>query len=271
VRSCLSCRALAPEGAAACPACGAALPTARFRLAPTTPEDAVAPPPSAPAPAPAQAPTAPRAPAPLLRGPTVPTARQAPPPNAARAAAPAPVVALAALSKVPRRTLVMVGAVAVVLMLLGGGSYYAFSAEARYPEGYLLEAKEMPTGMQNAQLPSFVLSELGVKETPGAVNARTLAEFESDDGIRPEEGWLQVIGASRNSVDVLLFAFRFADKGDADAWVAEARGECSGRGSLLRDRTIVVLVLPESSEDASAAERVAQKVQAKASRLASVC
>lgn len=226
------------------------MPIARFRLNPTTTEE-VAPPP-------ARAP--PAAPSPPAK------------PDPARASAPSPAAGLAALSKLPQRRLLVVGGALLVAFLLVGGSYYALSAEARYPEGYLLEDDEMPSGLRNSDLPPVALGVLGVKETPGEMSESALGNFETDSGVRPEEGWLQAFGASRSDLQAILFAFRFESRGDADEWIGEAREECdSGDGLLLRAGTVVVLVVPESDDNADAMRRVANAVEDKAPKLEFVC
>lgn len=251
VRTCPSCRGHAAEGATRCPHCAAALPAMRFRLAPTTPEGAL--PPSAPAPAP------PRAPAPA--------------PARASASATSALVDRLPPRLREHRVFVAAGIVLVLLLAAVGGGVYATSAEARYPEGYLLEEKELPAGVRNAQLPSFVLAELGVDETPGQIDPAQLEQFETDAGLRPAEGWLQVLGASSASPDVFLFAFRFDSREDAGEWLNEARDTCleNDGGRLFQDRSVVVLLAADSDEDLPVLAKVAAALQDESPRLARVC
>lgn len=166
----------------------------------------------------------------------------------------------------PRRAAVF--AVVVALLLLGGGTaaYVELSAEARYPDRYLVQENEMPTGLRTSAIPAEARMALGIEENPGRLSEQMLERLSASDA-RPVDGYAQLLGGT--SAEVVVFALRFDTREDAQRWTATAADDCPD--GLLRDRTIVLLVMGEGSRGEAQAERVRDVLEDKSPRLQAAC
>lgn len=166
----------------------------------------------------------------------------------------------------------MAAIVLAALVVLGGGTaaYLELAPTGKYPERYLLEEDEMPAGLRLLSLPDQAKAELGVSSNPGEMKKAKLADFESDSGVRPAEGWLEVFGSGGFSFDAALFAFRFSSVGDAETWVQESLSECGANALAYRWGNVVVLIASESGNTEPAA-KVAAALKEKTPRLERAC
>lgn len=211
----------------------------RFNLDPRAPPTARPPPP--------RAPTTPTASA------TAPRPFSAPPPFGAAirpdgASAPDPTAPAAAPAAPPaarrRRTMYLVAAIVAVLLVGGGVAIYA-ATDLTYPNKYVLDDDEMPSGVSNARMSRGDLADAGMEKNPGAMDEE---QFKSDYPTRnqPEEAHSQVLQTSAGRVVVL--SLRYADEDTARAAAAEARALCSFAGAAaLRDGDVLLLVVGDDT------------------------
>lgn len=228
-----------------------ALVSGRFRLDPRAPEpDRYVPPP--PTPLQARAAVAP------------PPAAPAPPPP------PAPVAAAATTSPTRRRVLV-VGAIVVAILLVGGAVAVFVATALGYPDKYVLEGNERPSGMTDARLSQDEMDDLGITSNPGEIDkARLQDEFETNDGRSPDQGNAQVLQAG--SGRVVILALKYQDEEQARDATSQLRALCSfANGAVLRDADVRVAIVPDEGASRSDVRAVAAALLEKTSALEAVC
>lgn len=218
-----------------------ALVSGRFRLDPRDAEPVRAP-----------------APAPL------PVARPAPPRPPPPAPAPAPAAGKS-------RRMLLVGAAAAALLLLGGAVAVYVATTPGYPDDYVLARGEYPSGMSLARLSADDMDQLGIRRNPGEIDAAELDSYETDDGVRPERGYAQVIETADGG-RVVALALAYPSEDDVQERAREARALCSfASAAVLRDGKILVLIIPEDGASRTAVRAVTAALRDKTSDLAPVC
>lgn len=198
-----------------------------------------------------------------------------PPPQARPATDPAPRVAPAP-PETPRagRKALMLAAIVVVLLLVGGAVAIYAAGAFGFPSKYVLDAGERPAGMANARLTAAELDELGIEENPGELSAEDIEDWEHDLGREDghaKEANIQVLSTSSGG-RVLVFAARYANEDDARAASGDLRAVCSfASGAVLRDGSVVVTVLPDDGATRIDVRAVAGALREKTSDLRAIC
>lgn len=215
----------------------------------------------------------PRAPAPERAIPPPPTL---PKPAAAPPAAPRPIAPVAAASPAPtakpRRKVLIVAAVVIGLLLVGGAVAVFVATSMGYPDAYTLSPSEYPSGMTTAPLRQSDRDN-GLEDNPGpidmdAMDPRVADRLETDDGDRPlAHGQILSAGGSRISI----LALKYGDAGAAQEAGENAKAICTFlSGAVMRDGAVLVVIMPESP-NTSQVRAVANALDAKTPDLARVC
>lgn len=240
-----------------------ALVSGRFKLDPRAPEPArPATPPLAP----------PRGSAPSsTRAPPSPSPSTPPPPSSR----------LPPPSAKPTRTnrKMLVIAAAVVALLLVGGAIAVFVATVLgYPDKYVLERDEMPSGMSNARLTSTELRDAGMSGNPGEIDWQDseFADAFSQAGLDdPERAHGQVLAAGASKIVVL--ALKYPDADAAQSAAQSMRQICSFgsvgglQAMVMRDDDVLVIVISEDGASRAQVQAVGSALREKASGLERSC
>ena len=248
----------------------------RFQLDPRAkaPERPAPPPPG---PRPASPPADPGAPPAEPLAPLRPAAAPPPPPLGPSPPAGSSAAAAGAGSWL-RRHRVLAMALLGLVLLSGGAAATLYAMELppfEYPRRYLLEGSEIPARMQLGEVPDAVEQEFGVRENPGRVDEDDLDAFTFQNRLpEPDDAWGQSLRPTSTSGDVLVFALRFSDEKKANQWSSLASISCStggGKGAILKDGDVVVVVMADGDQGAPWATRVVNKLKEEAPDLRTVC
>ncbi|HEX2022840.1 MAG TPA: hypothetical protein VHH36_08995, partial [Candidatus Thermoplasmatota archaeon] len=162
-------------------------------------------------------------------------------------------------------------AVVAGVLLLGGvvavGAMYALDVGPfAFPERYLLEEDEYPSGMRKASLDAWDAEDFGVTSNPGQVADAKLDELPLQPP--PDEAWMQGLETTRGGQVVAVAAAQFASEDDAKGAITRLRAGCSfgiADGIVgMRDGDVVVVVMGKGAEAETYVAQVAKAIQRKA-------
>lgn len=205
-----------------------------------------------------------------------PASPPAPPPSTVRAAPSAPGSRPPTASK--NRRVLVIGAIAVAILLLGGAVAVFVATALGFPDKYVLERSEMPSGMSNARLSAGDLRDAGMTENPGYIDwdESALADAFSRAGIDdPDEAHGQVLQAGGDQIAIV--AMKYANEDAARAAATDLRAICSFgsvsgiEATVLRDGDVVVAVFSDDGASRAQVRAVSEALREKVDDLVQSC
>lgn len=201
--------------------------------------------------------------------PPVPAPRAIAPPPAPR---PAPVPAATPAARAPlwrNRRVLLIAALVLAVLVVGGAIAFVATALG-YPDKYVLERSEMPSGMSNARLTRSELDDAGMESNPGPMDPAALEDNFGGDSSDVEKAHGQILSTSDGG-RIAILALKYVDEDAARSAAAEARMLCSfANGAALRDGDVLVVLFPEGASRAAVRE-AASALREKTGDLAPVC